>query len=52
MNIKDAEDCAQLLHNILQQADVFIQNLAPGAAQRTGIGSQQLLEHVSSANLL
>ena len=39
MNIKDEAD-AGLLHRILAQADVFIQNLAPGAAQRAGLGSE------------
>ena len=43
INIKDSED-SRLLHNILQKADVFIQNLAPGAAERAGFGSRQLLE--------
>jgi crotonobetainyl-CoA:carnitine CoA-transferase CaiB-like acyl-CoA transferase len=41
MNIKDEAD-AGLLHRILAQADVFIQNLAPGAAQRAGLGSEDL----------
>lgn len=34
-----AKDDAALLHSILQKADVFIQNLAPGAAERAGFGS-------------
>jgi crotonobetainyl-CoA:carnitine CoA-transferase CaiB-like acyl-CoA transferase len=42
-DIKDAEDAA-LLHRILAQADVFIQNLAPGAAERAGFGSAALRE--------
>jgi len=33
---------AALLHRILARADVFIQNLAPGAAHRAGFGSAQL----------
>jgi crotonobetainyl-CoA:carnitine CoA-transferase CaiB-like acyl-CoA transferase len=33
-----------LLQNILLKADVFIQNLAPGAAARAGIGSAALRE--------
>ncbi len=33
-----------LLHNIIAQADVFIQNLAPGAAARAGFGSAALRE--------
>ena len=43
LNIKDADD-AELLHRILATADVFIQNLAPGAAQRSGFGSSALRE--------
>ena len=40
-NIKDADD-AELLYRILARADVFIQNLAPGAAARAGFGSDAL----------
>ena len=40
-DIKAPEDAA-LLHRILSQADVFIQNLAPGAAARAGFGSDDL----------
>ncbi len=40
-DIKRPEDAA-LLHAILEQADVFIQNLAPGAAVRAGFDSEQL----------
>lgn len=43
LNIKEADDAA-LLHTILQKADVFIQNLAPGAAARAGFGSEALRE--------
>ncbi len=43
LDIKDAEDSA-LLHRILATADVFIQNLAPGAAARAGLGSEALRE--------
>jgi itaconate CoA-transferase len=42
-DIKRAEDAA-LLHRILARADVFIQNLAPGAAARAGLGSELLRE--------
>jgi crotonobetainyl-CoA:carnitine CoA-transferase CaiB-like acyl-CoA transferase len=42
LNIKQDAD-AELLHRILAQADVFIQNLAPAAAQRAGFGSEELL---------
>ena len=40
-DIKKPEDAA-LLHRILAKADVFIQNLAPGAAARSGFGSAEL----------
>jgi crotonobetainyl-CoA:carnitine CoA-transferase CaiB-like acyl-CoA transferase len=43
LNIKHGSD-AELLHRILAQADVFIQNLAPAAAQRAGFGSAVLRE--------
>jgi len=42
-DIKQPADAA-LLHRILMRADVFIQNLAPGAAARAGFGSDQLRE--------
>ena len=41
LNIKDADDAA-LLRGIAGKADVFIQNLAPGAAARAGFGSDAL----------
>lgn len=41
LDIKDARDAA-LLHDILDRADVFIQNLAPGAVARAGFGSEAL----------
>ena len=41
LDIKNAAD-AELLHRILERADVFIQNLAPGAAARAGFGSAEL----------
>jgi crotonobetainyl-CoA:carnitine CoA-transferase CaiB-like acyl-CoA transferase len=40
-DIKNAAD-QRLLHGILERADVFIQNLAPGAAARAGFGSDEL----------
>ena len=40
-DIKKPEDSA-LLHRMLAKADVFIQNLAPGAAARAGFGSDEL----------
>jgi itaconate CoA-transferase len=42
-DIKQADDAA-LLHRILGRTDVFIQNLAPGAAARAGLGSDELRE--------
>lgn len=43
LDFKNRDDAA-LLHRILQQADVLIQNLAPGALQRSGFGSVALRE--------
>ena len=40
-DIKDPDDKA-LLHRIIDRADVFIQNLAPGAAARAGFDSKGL----------
>ena len=40
-DIKNEADAA-LLHRLLARADVFIQNLAPGAAARAGFGSDAL----------
>jgi itaconate CoA-transferase len=40
-DIKHPADAA-LLHRLLARADVFIQNLAPGAAARSGFGSEAL----------
>lgn len=42
-DIKKPEDAA-LLHRLIARADVFIQNLAPGAAERAGFGSKALRE--------
>ncbi|HMN71022.1 MAG TPA: CaiB/BaiF CoA-transferase family protein [Rhodoblastus sp.] len=41
VDIKNPAD-ARLLHAMLAKADVFIQNLAPGAAARAGLGSEAL----------
>ena len=41
LNLKDSEDLG-LLERMMAQADVFIQNLAPGATERLGIGSCEL----------
>jgi crotonobetainyl-CoA:carnitine CoA-transferase CaiB-like acyl-CoA transferase len=42
-DIKRPDDAA-LMHRLLGRADVFIQNLAPGAAARAGFGSDALRE--------
>lgn len=41
LDYKQAPD-AELLHRLLAKADVFVQNLAPGALQRAGFGSADL----------
>ena len=41
LDFKNAADAA-LLHRILARADVCVQNLAPGAAERAGLGSEDL----------
>lgn len=41
LDFKHPEE-ARLLHRILSRADVFVQNLGPGALQRAGFGSQDL----------
>ncbi len=43
LDVKNPDDL-QLLQNMLARADVFIQNLAPGAAERLGLGSAALRE--------
>ena len=43
LDLKQPEDLG-VLESLLSQADVFIQNLAPGATQRMGIGSESLRE--------
>ena len=43
LDVKQADDRA-LLERLLARADVFIQNLAPGATTRLGIGSADLRE--------
>ena len=43
LDLKTAEDAA-LLDRMLAKADVFIQNLAPGATDRLGFGSDALRE--------
>lgn len=41
LDIKKPED-AKLLEAVISKADVFVQNLAPGAAERAGFGSDAL----------
>jgi len=41
LDIKQTDDAA-VLERILSKADVFVQNLAPGAAARAGFGSEDL----------
>jgi itaconate CoA-transferase len=43
LDVKEPNDLA-LLQRMLARADVFIQNLAPGAAERLGLGSTALRE--------
>lgn len=41
LDFKSPED-ASLLHRIISRADVLVQNLAPGAAERAGFGSEAM----------
>ncbi len=41
LDIKNADDAA-LLHRMLAKADVFVQNLSPGAVARAGFGVEDL----------
>jgi crotonobetainyl-CoA:carnitine CoA-transferase CaiB-like acyl-CoA transferase len=41
LDIKTEPDM-ELLHKMLEKADVFIQNFAPGAAKRLGLGGEEL----------
>ncbi len=43
LDAKDADD-KQLLRSILEKADVFIQNLRPGAVNALGFGYEQIVE--------
>ena len=43
LDLKDRRDI-ELIHRILAKSDVFIQNLAPGATDRLGLGSDSLRE--------
>ena len=44
LDIKNEEDNS-LLKRIIAESDVFIQNLAPLAAERSGLGSKELRRH-------
>lgn len=41
LDLKDPAG-AQALHGLIDRADVFVQNLAPGAAERAGFGADEL----------
>ncbi len=41
LNLKDPKDVA-CLEELVSRADIFVQNLAPGAAERLGFGHEQL----------
>ncbi|WP_207841199.1 CaiB/BaiF CoA transferase family protein [Williamsia soli] len=41
VDLKSVEGQA-VVHNLVRKADVFIQNLAPGAAERLGLGADEL----------
>jgi len=37
-------EARQIVHQLLADADVFIQNLAPGATERLGLGPEELIQ--------
>jgi itaconate CoA-transferase len=41
LDVKQA-DAKLVLHRLLEKADIFVQNLAPGATERLGLGTQDL----------
>jgi itaconate CoA-transferase len=43
LDLKHAE-ASGILHRLLEQADVFVQNLSPGGAERLGLGAEVLAE--------
>ena len=43
LDLKD-ERAISILHELLAEADVFVENLAPGATERLGLGSELLAE--------
>lgn len=44
IDLKSPDGCA-LVRRLIDDADVFVQNLAPGAAQRLGLGAAELRAH-------
>jgi formyl-CoA transferase len=44
LDVKDPRG-QKILHRLLDDADVFVQNLAPGAADRLGLGTDALTAH-------
>lgn len=46
LDLKGSDD-RRLVETMLGKADVFVQNLAPGAARRMGLGAVQLVERFS-----
>jgi len=43
LDLKAAES-AQIMDDLVAEADIFVQNLAPGAAERLGLGAERLRE--------
>ena len=43
LNLKEG-GAKEVLHRLIERADVFVQNLAPGAAERLGFGAEDLRE--------
>ncbi len=51
LNMKQPGD-RELFQKLIREADVYIQNFRPGAAERIGAGAEQLLKHQPAAGLL
>lgn len=47
LDLKD-KDTKEILYKLLEDADVFISNLAPGATDRLGLGAKELFEKYPS----
>src|SRR5215212_5480963 len=43
LDLRDPDDRA-LVHRLVARADVFVQNLAPGASRKLGLGSTELTQ--------